>query len=285
MPQEIEYELVDFGRGRKLERFGAALLDRPAPAVENVPLRDRAAWQPWSARYERHPAGNGTWTCRAPLSPNWKVQWGMCAFELQLGHSGAIGLFPEQADNWEWISRQLLASAEPVRVLNLFAYTGGSTLAAAAVGASVVHVDAARPVVHWARRNAALSHLDAKPIRWIIDDARQFVARELRRKQDYQAVILDPPTYGHGPKSEPWQVDSHLPALLADCAQLMRRRPLFAVLSCHTPSIGLADLTSLLKSTFQHPLGGQLESLPLTLATAGGRLLPSGICARWSARS
>lgn len=285
MQNGSDYELVDFGRGRKLERFGAAWLDRPAPGVEDAPLRERAAWQQWHARYERHPAGNGTWTCRAPLSPNWHVRWGSCVFELQLGRSGAVGLFPEQAENWEWISRQVLASAEPVRVLNLFAYTGGSTLAAASVGASVVHVDAARPVVNWARRNAALSLLDAKPIRWIIDDARQFVARELRRKQTYHAVILDPPTYGHGPRSEAWQIDSHLPGLLADCARLMHPRPLFAVLSCHTPNMGLADLAALLDQAFQPLPGGHIESLPLTLTTAGGRLLPSGICARWSARS
>jgi 23S rRNA (cytosine1962-C5)-methyltransferase len=280
-----DYELVDFGRGRKLERFGAVLLDRPSPGVEDVPLSDRTAWPQANARYDRLPAGGGGWTCRTPMSHKWPMQWGSCVFELQLGHSGAVGLFPEQAENWEWISRQVLATAEPIRILNLFGYTGGSTLAAAAVGASVVHVDAARPVVNWARHNAAQSELAAKPIRWIIDDARQFVARELRRKQEYHAVILDPPTYGHGPRAEAWQIDSHLPTLLADCAQLMRRQPLFAVLSCHTPHVGPADLAAMLKTAFEPLPSGHLESLPLTLATAGGRLLPSGICARWSVRS
>jgi 23S rRNA (cytosine1962-C5)-methyltransferase len=204
--------------------------------------------------------------------------------ELRLTPFGHVGVFPEQAENWDWIARKVaeggIAEGRPLKALNLFAYTGGATLAAAAAGAEVTHIDAARNTVAWARKNAELSRLAEAPIRWITEDARKFVARELRRGSAYDAVILDPPTYGHGAKGEAWKIDEHLPPLLAHCAQLTADRRIFFLLTSHSPGYGATELTQFL-SQAGIATPDQLEAFPLELTTNDGRTLPSGFAARW----
>lgn len=276
-----QYCLLDFGAGRKLERWGTWVLDRPAPAADAAPLCP-PQWTAAAGRFERLPGARGVWRAPHPLPARWQIRHGGSVLELRPTRSGAVGVFPEQAPNWDWIIDQVRAAARPPRVLNLFASTGGSTLAAAAAGAAVVHVDAARTAVTWARRNASLSRLADAPIRWLVEDARKFVARELRRGHAYDAVILDPPTYGHGPDAQAWDIHTHLPDLLAACGQLTRRGRAFMLLTCHTPQLDAATLATLLADA---ACGGQRRNLSageLRLHTEQGRALPSGCAAYWS---
>ena len=206
--------------------------------------------------------------------------------ELKRTDFGHVGLFPEQAENWDWIAEQVRRSpssdsASPMKILNLFAYTGGSTLAAAAAGAGVTHVDAARNIVAWARHNAELSALGDAPIRWIAEDAAKFVKREIRRGNRYDAVILDPPSYGHGTRGEAWRLAEDLPRLLALCAELTAGRPRFVLLTCHTPGFSPLLLRELLASSFGSAPSAQIDSAPMVLVSSSGQTLPSGVVARW----
>lgn len=231
-----QYELIDFGLGRKLERFGPYVLDRPALAAADFAKRLPDLWKEAHARYERTNGDQGIWHSAAALPERWTIRHEPFALEIKPTPFGHVGVFPEQAENWDWIAEKIhaFAAAEPnrrPRVLNLFAYTGGSTLAAAAAGAEVVHVDAAANTVAWARRNAELSGLAAAPIRWIVEDARKFVDRELRRGNKYVMVIADPPAYGHGPKGESWQIIRDWSALFDAVSSLLA--PMHAVLWTH----------------------------------------------------
>jgi 23S rRNA (cytosine1962-C5)-methyltransferase len=207
-------------------------------------------------------------------------------FELKRTDFGHLGLFPEQAENWDWISRLSAsqgadvpsAAKHPLKILNLFAYTGGSTLAAAAAGAEVTHVDAAKNTVAWARRNAELSGLAAAPIRWIAEDAVKFVKREVKRGNRYDALILDPPSYGHGPRGEVWRLSKHLPRLLDLCAELTAGRPRFMLLTCHTPGYDAESLEKMMREVVGSKQ--RVVSRPLTIRTADGRRLPSGVVVR-----
>ncbi len=280
-----QYELLDFGDGRKLERFGQLVLDRPAPAACDAVREHTQFWNRADARYTRQDAARGRWALRADLPASWQVRHGPLVLELRRTPSGAVGMFPEQAANWDWIDRQVRRgqAGDPFRVLNLFAYTGGSTLAAAAAGATVVHVDAARPAVNWARRNASLSQLAQAPIRWIVDDARKYVERELRRGRQYQGVILDPPTYGHGARAEPWRLESDLHGLLAACGRLTCQSRAFILLTCHTPACGPAEVAAMLADALFGCSPGGVDARPLVIRTRDGRSLPSGVVARWPA--
>jgi 23S rRNA (cytosine1962-C5)-methyltransferase len=274
-----QYQLLDFGDGRKLERFGELVLDRPSPAAETAePLVRLNDWRS-DARYKRTSAETGQWVGAASLPETWRVKHGATTFELKRTDFGHVGLFPEQAENWDWIAKQVQRCPRLTKVLNLFAYTGGSTLAAAA--AEVVHIDAARNVVAWARHNAELSVLSAAKIRWISEDAPLFVERELKRGNVYDAIILDPPSYGHGPSGEVWQIEKSLEALLDGCLQLTAGRLQFMLLTCHSPSFGATVLAQLLRER----TGSQAVSLTsgeMSLTTPDGRRLPSGAFARLS---
>lgn len=216
------------------------------------------------------------WPVTATLAEGVKVR-----LEVKLTDSGHLGLFPEQATNWQWIARRVAQAGRPLRVLNLFGYTGGSTLAAAVAGAEVTHIDSARSVVAWARQNAALAGLADAPIRWIAEDAGRFVRRELKRGNRYDAVILDPPSYGHGPKGETWKLANDLPQLLTNCAELTRERRAFLLLTCHTPGYGPAELEALLADTVFGSCQAGVRASLLSISTADGRQLPAGVVARW----
>ncbi len=279
--ESLQYQLIDFGRGRRLERFGGVLLDRPCPAVEGLPQGDPDAWQRADARFQRSEGEDGEWVCRRELPDRWNVRHGSAVFELKRTAVGHLGIFPEQAANWDWIAEQLPRTTEPIKVLNLFAYTGGSTLAAAAAGAEVVHVDAAQNTVAWARRNSELSGMADLPVRWIGEDALKFAMRELKRDNRYDAVVLDPPSYGHGPRGEVWQLSKHLPRLLQLCGELTAQRRRFVLLTCHTPGFDSARLEGMMNDAFGPK--GRVTGNPLTVRAVSGRPMPSGVVVRWQA--
>jgi 23S rRNA (cytosine1962-C5)-methyltransferase len=278
-----DYQLLDFGNARRLERFGVFILDRPCPAAESFSRANPSLWSQADAKFEGRDEQRGLWLDRRELPERWNVAHGPLCFELKRTEFGHLGLFPEQAENWDWIAEQSRSVDEMrslgLKILNLFAYTGGSTLAAAAPGAEVVHVDAAKNVVAWARRNAELSGLAEAPIRWIAEDAMKFAKRELKRGNRYDAVILDPPSYGHGPRGEVWRLPKHLPRLLDLCAELTAGQPRFMLLTCHTPGYD-ADL---LAKMMLDALGGKgtVSGGPLAIRSQDGRSLPCGACARW----
>ena len=278
-----QYQLLDFGDGRRLERFGSLVLDRPCPAAESMRPADPRAWSSAAARFERVDAEQGRWILHGNPLRQWTIDHGRTHLELKRTDFGHVGVFPEQAPNWDWIAEQVRRvppnAAGAMKVLNLFAYTGGSTLAAAAAGAAVTHVDAAKNIVAWARRNAELSGLVEAPIRWIGEDAVKFADREVRRGNRYDAVVLDPPSYGHGPHGEVWRLAEDLPRLLGLCAQLTAPRPRFVLLTCHTPGFSPAQLRELLVAAFG---SADVDAATLELLAATGQSLSSGVAARWA---
>jgi 23S rRNA (cytosine1962-C5)-methyltransferase len=288
----MNYQLLDFGHGRRLERFGEFVLDRPCPAVERTNKAEPKLWDNAGACFDEGGEKDGRWFFpRKELPERWEIGFDEIRFELKLTPQGQVGIFPEQAENWEWIVAQGgRGKAEggekeaKIKVLNLFAYTGGSTLAAAAAGMEVAHVDAAKNVVEWARRNAEISGMADKPIRWICEDAWKFVKREIKRGNRYDAVILDPPSYGHGPKNEVWQLAKHLPMLLAQCAELVADRCRFLLLTCHTPGYEEDRLSAMLKECFPFATLDGITAKPLSLRTADGREMPCGAVVQWERR-
>ncbi len=277
-----EYELVDFGEGRRLERFGPWCLDRPCPAVRRVPRGDASAWNAADARFDRTGRGAGRWTLLRPVPQRWHLRSGPLVFELKRTDFGHVGFFAEQAAHWEWLLGELSAGGR-LRVLNLFGYTGGSTLAAAAAGAEVTHVDSAANVVAWAQRNAQLSGLSAAAIRWVVEDVRKFVRAELRAGRRYDAVILDPPSFGRGPHGQVWRLADHLPWLLRCCAQLLSERPRFVLLTCHTRGYPVRRLRRMLAKALRWLGEAKLVAEPMAIPSAAGHRLPSGVAVRWVA--
>lgn len=287
----MNYQLLDFGRGRRLEKFGDFLIDRPCPAVERAAKGEPKFWDNAQACFEDGGEKGGRWFFpRKSLPDSWTIEFSGIRFELKFTPQGQVGIFPEQAENWEWIKaeggRRKGEGGEfdqaRLKVLNLFAYTGGSTFAAAAAGMEVTHVDAAKNIVDWARRNAELSGLADAPIRWICEDAWKFVKREIKRGNRYDAVILDPPSYGHGPKGEVWQLAKHLPMLLEQCVELVAGKCQFLLLTCHTPGYEAEQLSDMLKEQFSIESGNSIVAKPLAIRTADGREMPSGAVARWN---
>lgn len=302
MVTEEDYELLDFGGGRKLERFRKRVLDRPSPPAEGVRKSLSAAqWEKADAVFERNVGLYGKWRFRSGTLPPWRINFSLprlFRMELRLTDVGHLGVFPEQAENWRWIFEQAekcLKCRGTLRVLNLFAYTGGSTLAAAAAVEScldasaavapenmfVTHVDAARNVVQRARLNAEISGLEAMPVRWVVEDALKFTQREARRGRVYDAVILDPPSYGHGRGAEVWKIERDLPRLLESCTEITRRLPAFFLLTAHSEAFPHVRLKTLLADYFPE-IKDRLTSGPMTLRTSDGRTLPSGEMARFS---
>ena len=274
-----QYELLDFGRGRKLERFGRYLVDRPCPTAEDeTPQLSRDAWAQADARYEREEGRAGRWQQQKALDDDWRVGSDGLLFRLRLTESGQVGIFPEQQENWKWILGQVAAAPKPAKVLNLFAYTGGSTLAAAAAGAEVVHIDASKTAVAWARQNAELSGLSAAPIRWIVEDVCTFVEREIRRGNKYHGVILDPPTYGHGPQGESWQIETHLGALL-DCLPALTTGSAFLVITSHWPQLSAPLLRHRLRLILRTD---KVVADDMHLRSSASGVLWSGVAARYS---
>ena len=278
------YALLDSGNFEKLEQVGIYRLIRPAPQAIWKPRQSKKLWDSADAHYFRSKSGGGHWKFAQKLPEKWTVQYQGLAMQIKLTNFGHLGIFAEQGENWDWIQSQINASKKKtVRVLNTFAYTGGSTLAAAKAGAEVVHLDAARGIVDWARANAELSAVSRRPIRWIVDDVTKFVSREIRRGNKYDAIILDPPSFGRGTKNEVWKLENDLPNLLDLCRQLLSPKPIFVLLSAHTPGFTALAMENLLDGMMRK-FGGKLESMEMTIPEEkSGRRLPSGSMARWSA--
>ena len=278
-----QYQLLDFGDGRRLERFGEFILDRPCPTAEGIQKQGVAEWDQAHARYIRRDPNEGNWQSPNQMPLSWMIKHGNCNMELKLTDFGHVGVFPEHAGNWDWMSRQLQSSGETLKILNLFAYTGGATLAAASSGAEVVHVDSAQNSVLWARRNTESSGLGEASIRWITEDARKFATRELKRGNKYHGVVLDPPSYGHGPKGEVWKIQDDLDELLDLCMELTVQDRRFVLLSCHTSGYLPSDLEQILDRALGSERTGKIEAGGLAVRAADGRQLPCGIAARWYA--
>ncbi len=283
-----DYELLDFGEGRKLERFGTQIADRPAPQAEAARPANPLAWRRATAKYTGTKVGTGEWRFTAKGAPPKPIAIACPVtadrtFQLSIAPSptGQVGLFPEQFANWEWIAAQVAKSKQPMHVLNLFGSTGGSTLAAAAAGAQITHVDASKPAVAMARANAELSGMGEAPIRWIVEDVLKYCRREVKRGSQYHGIVLDPPTYGHGPGGEEWRLTRDLLPLIELCRELTSADRHFVLATCHTPGVGPAELSAYLSeglfgSCAQPPNSGQLS-----LVTRKGRRLESGVFARW----
>jgi 23S rRNA (cytosine1962-C5)-methyltransferase len=280
------YRILDSGDGRKLEQVGPARLDRQAATATWAPRRPRAEWEKVHAVHVRSASGGGHWDVRQPLPDDWRVQVGGLELVLQATPFGHLGFFAEHAMQWDWLRERVRASpraqdGELPRVLHLFAYTGAATVACAAAGARVTHVDAAGPIVEWARRNARANEIAQDRIRWIVEDANAFVRREVRRGEHYEGIVLDPPTYGRIGRKQ-WRIEEALRELLEGARALLAERGRFALLTCHTPGYTGIALENLLGETV--PAGtGPLESGELWVAQEDGRRLPSGFFARWRA--
>ena len=258
-----DYTLLDCSDGEKLERWGKYILRRPDPQAIWSTGRE-GLWDRADAVYQRSSSGGGRWTL-SNVPPQWQVSYGALTFRIKLMNFKHTGLFPEQAANWDFIRSCIAGAERPIRVLNLFAYTGAATLAAASVGASVCHVDAAKGMVGWAKENAQVSGLGEKPIRWIVDDCRKFVEKEIRRGKQYDALIMDPPSYGRGPTGEVWKLEDSLYDFLELCTGVLSPEPLFVLISSYTTGLQPAVLTYLAETVFSRRFGGRAESRELGL--------------------
>ncbi len=270
-----DYELLDSGNGRKLERFGRYILDRPSLQALWRPRLPLEEWKRAHAAFTREPGG--LWKKRQGFAEEWTIEVEGIQFKLSPTDFGHLGIFPEQSASWKWIQKTVPKGAN---VLNLFAYSGGSTLAAALSGASVTHLDASKKMTAWARENARINGLEEAPVRWIVDDVNKFLKREIRRKNRYDAIILDPPSFGRGAKGEVFKIEKDIQGILSDLAQLLSDRPLFILLTCHSPGFTPIAMGHLLTQFFD---GGKVETGEMILEGGGGAFsLPSGSFARWS---
>lgn len=279
-----DYEVIDTSNGEKLERWGKYLLVRPDPQVVWNTPHTNPGWKKKNGHYHRSSKGGGQWEF-FDLPQQWSIHYGQLTFQLKPFSFKHTGLFPEQAVNWDWFSSLIRDARRPVRVLNLFAYTGGATLAAAAAGASVTHVDASKGMVAWAKENAASSGLAEAPIRWIVDDCHKFAEREIRRGNHYDAIIMDPPSYGRGPKGEIWKIEDAIHPLVRLCSQLLSDDPLFFLINSYTTGFASSVLSYLLGLEIVSKYGGTVSSDEIGLpVTESGLILPCGSSGRWTAR-
>lgn len=308
----VGYELIDSGDGEKLERFGEVKLSRPDPQALWPKKLSPEEWKRVDGYFTREEKG-GAWSLKPSTPAKWNISFAGLKLTVKPTAFKHMGLFPEQSANWEWMrkkveSRKLKVKSEDIEVLNLFGYTGGATLACAQAGAKVVHIDSSKAAVAWARENAELSGLADKPIRWIVEDARIFVEREIKRGRKYDAIIMDPPAFGHGPTSELWKIEEHFLPLIQDCKQLLKEQPLFFLINGYSAGYSAVAYENNLLD-LQKMFGGSIEIGELAIAEtlnpqllsgdpAGSetlnksespnpnvktlRLLPAGIFARWS---
>ncbi|MCI8938973.1 MAG: SAM-dependent methyltransferase [Dorea sp.] len=277
-----DYEIIDCSSGEKLERWGDYLLIRPDPQVIwDTPRKDKN-WRQVNGHYHRSKKGGGEWEF-FDLPKQWSIQYRELTFHLKPFNFKHTGLFPEQAANWDWFSEKIKTAGRPIKVLNLFAYTGGATLAAAAAGASVTHVDASKGMVGWAKENAVSSGLKDAPIRWLVDDCVKFAEREIRRGNHYDAIIMDPPSYGRGPKGEIWKIEDSIHSFIKLCVRLLSDKPLFFLVNSYTTGLAPAVLTYMLATELK-PFRGAVESQEIGLPVSKtGLVLPCGASGRWTA--
>lgn len=279
-----DYEVLDTSSGEKLERWGEYLLVRPDPQVLWNTPKTHAGWKKRNGHYHRSSKGGGEWEFHS-LPEEWQIAYTplSLSFRLKPFSFKHTGLFPEQAANWDWFSALIKAADRPVKVLNLFAYTGGATLAAARAGASVTHVDASKGMVTWAKENATVSGLSDAPIRWLVDDCVKFVEREIRRGNHYDAIIMDPPSYGRGPKGEIWKMEESIFPFIELTSALLSEQPLFFLINSYTTGLQPAVLTYMIRTVLTPRFGGTVEADEIGLPVTGnGLVLPCGASGRWT---
>lgn len=281
-----DYEVIDTSNGEKLERWGKYTLVRPDPQVIWDTPKILGGWKKPNAHYHRSAKGGGEWEF-IDLPEQWTINYECKYFDSPLTFNlkpfsfKHTGLFPEQAVNWDWVAQNIRTAGRSVKVLNLFAYTGGATLAAAAAGASVTHVDASKGMVAWAKENAAYSGLADRPVRWLVDDCVKFVEREIRRGNKYDAIIMDPPSYGRGPKGEIWKIEDNIYHLIKLCSQILSDKPLLFLINSYTTGLQPAVLTYML-STALKDFNGTIESDEIGLpVSCNGLVLPCGASDRF----
>ncbi len=277
-----DYEILDCSGGEKLERWGDKILIRPDPQIIWNTERVHECWKKSDARYHRSNKGGGQWEYHKSLPKQWSVKYKDLKFLVKPTGFKHLGLFPEQAVNWDLTTDTIKSAGRPIKLLNLFAYTGGATLAAAAAGAQVCHVDAAKGMVAWARENAEVSGLSDAPIRWIVDDCYKFVQREQRRGVRYDAIIMDPPSYGRGPGGEMWKLEDNIYELVELCASVLSDNPLFFMLNSYTTGLSGGVMNYLLSSILHKKYGGTTSADEIGIPVVGSDfILPCGNTAFW----
>ena len=279
-----DYEVLDTSGGEKLERWGKYVLVRPDPQVIWNTPKDDPLWRKYDARYARSSTGGGKWA-NLRLPEHWQVKYRELTFNVKPMNFKHTGVFPEQAANWDFIMETIRGAGRPINALNLFAYTGGATLACAAAGASVCHVDAAKGMVAWAKENAKSSGLEDRPIRWIVDDCAKFVEREIRRGRRYDAIIMDPPSYGRGPSGEIWKLEENLWPFVQLVSQVLSDKPLFVIINSYTTGLAPSVVGYIMDSIFTKRFGGHSECGELGLPVKdSGLVLPCGSTSRWTGK-
>lgn len=281
-----DYECIDAGNGEKLERWGKYILRRPDPQAiwSTTPS---SLWKSWDGWYHRSKQGGGQWEFKTKLPEFWTVQYKELTFKVSPTGFKHTGLFPEQAANWDWMQEKIKASNQEVRILNLFAYTGGATMACSQAGASeVVHVDASKGMVQWAKENMHLCHLENNTIRFIVDDVLKFVQREKRRGKTYHGIVMDPPSYGRGPSGEMWKLDEHISTLIDACLDILDPQAIFFLVNAYTTGFSSIALENILTQSLLKKMPyGSIEAGEISLPiTEGNLFLPCGIYGRWSSK-
>lgn len=279
----LDYKLIDSADGEKLEYWGKYLLRRPDPQAVWSVKSEKDLWNKTDAWYHRSNSGGGKWQFfNKKLPERWTINYGDLTFNIKPMGFKHTGLFPEQAVNWDWFSGLIRGANRPIRILNLFAYTGGATVAALSAGAEVVHVDASKGMVTWAKENVISSGLADKPVRYIVDDVKKFVAREFRRGRQYDAIIMDPPSYGRGPSGEVWKIENELYPLIEDCMKILSDNPLFFLINSYTTGLSAQVLINVLSMTMARKFGGRVMADEIGLKMTSNKLiLPCGISGRW----
>ena len=281
-----EYKLIDASDGMRLESWSGHILVRPDPQVIWKDCKKSGLWQKADAKYNRSSNGGGAWEKKNLSDEEWITEYAPLGIKfvtrpMNFKHTG---VFPEQAVNWDWMHKLIKNADREIKVLNLFAYTGGATLACAKAGAAVCHVDAAKGMVAQARKNASLSGLENAPIRWIVDDCRKFVEREIRRGNKYDAIIMDPPSYGRGPSGEVWRLEDNIYEFVKLCSELLSDKPLFVLINSYTTGLSPSTMGYILKMTVADRVGGVVscDEVGLPIEVSGGAL-PCGAASRWTA--
>ncbi|MDE5946862.1 MAG: class I SAM-dependent methyltransferase [Oscillospiraceae bacterium] len=277
-----DYKIIDTSDGEKLERWAGVSLVRPDPQIIWKTPKKSLLWENADGHYHRSSSGGGQWEFRKKIPASWNVYYRGLAFNIRPTGFKHTGLFPEQAVNWDFMMDKIQNAGREINVLNLFAYTGGATLACASAGASVCHVDASKGMVQWARDNAQISGLSEKPIRWIVDDCEKFIAREIRRGRRYDAIIMDPPSYGRGPSGEVWKLENNIYDLVKLCAGVLTDNPLFFLINSYTTGLSPSVMGYILGSVLKDKFGGNVSFDEIGLPVeSSGMVLPCGSTAIW----
>ena len=280
-----DYELLDTSAGERLERWGDVILIRPDPQIIWDTPKKHPLWRQANARYHRSNTGGGHWQENKKMPAVWSIRYKDMTFNLKPMGFKHTGIFPEQAVNWDFAMNKIKGAKRPVKVLNLFGYTGAASLACASAGAEVCHVDASKGMVAWAKENAVSSGLADKPIRWLVDDCVKFVQREQRRGNTYDGIIMDPPSYGRGPGGEVWKLEEQLYHLVELCLPILSKQPLFFILNSYTTGLSPAVMEYLLGVMLKKPFGGTVSSSEIGLpVTSSGFVLPCGSTAIWQSK-